>query len=88
MTDKPACHTTMPLPREVALQRLVEGLTRCPLRLVSDKDILAMIKSPWRPFTQGDMATVAAFIGRGGLVMRALERGVLSPATLTLTLTL
>ena len=40
-----------------------------------------MIESPPRPLTPGDVVGAAASIGLGGLVLRALERGVLSPDT-------
>ena len=38
-----------------------------------------MIESPPPPHTQGTMAILVASIGRGGVVLRALERGVLGP---------
>ena len=59
-------------------QRLVESTQRS-CRRASDEDILTMIESPRPPFTQGVMAFAAASIGRGALVLRALERGVLGP---------
>jgi hypothetical protein len=40
-----------------------------------------MLESPPPPFTQGVVAHAATTLGRGGLVLCALERGALSPDT-------
>ena len=62
-------------------QRRLIASTKRSFRLASDEEALRMIESPRPPVTQGDMATVAMLTGRGGLVLRALERGVLTPDT-------
>ena len=62
-------------------RRLFESTQR-PLRRASDDEVLGMLaSSPPPPLTQGDLASAAASLGRGGLLLRALERGVLSPDT-------
>ena len=61
-------------------QRFFDSTQRS-FRLASDGEILGMLESPPPPMTQGDVADFAASVSRGGLVLRALERGVLSPDT-------
>ena len=85
-TDQPARHhARMQQPRwqeeeGEEQQRLIESTQRA-LRQASDEEVLRMLESPRPPSTQGIVACAAALVGRGGLVLRALERGVLSPDT-------
>ena len=51
------------------------------LGLARDEEVLNMIESPPPPHTRGDLAWAAASVGRGGLVLRAGERGVPSADT-------
>ena len=62
-------------------RRVIEPMLR-RLRRASDEEVLGMFESSQPPFnTRGDVAYVGALIGRGHLVLRALEQGVLSPDT-------
>lgn len=62
-------------------QRLIE-LTQRTLRRASDEEVMGMLETPPQGLTQGHVAIAAPSLG---LLMRALERGVLSPDTRCIT---
>ena len=58
-------------------QRFIE--CQGSFRLASEERILGLLEAPLGAYLRGTMAAIAASVGRGGLLLRALERGVLSP---------
>ena len=75
-TDEPPVTTMEQLQEQ---QRLWESTQRS-VRHASDETVLGLIEWPPSPMTQWSIVRNVALNGRGALLLRALERGVLSPA--------
>ena len=82
-TGKPGRHhaTLQQLQEEEQERQRRYESNRRIFRLASEETVLGLLESPPPPWTQGDVAIGVLAVGRGGLVLRALERGVLSPDT-------